>query len=69
MSYLACFVVGYLISFMVYTRCNDAKYERICVQQQKRGDHWFSRYLQACDELEKHRLYLSNDDPKNFYNN
>ena len=67
MLYVACFIAGYLISFMIYTRCNDAQYERMCISQQKRGDHWYTKYLQACSELEKCDRYLPTEDPKDFY--
>jgi hypothetical protein len=67
MGYLACFLAGYSISFMIYTRYRDAKYEQMCVSQQQRGDYWYTRYLQACDQLAKCDRYLPNEDPKGFY--
>jgi len=67
MLYVVCFIAGYLISFMIYTRVNDVREEHAYKMQQKRGDYWFTRYLQACDMLQQHNEYLPNEEPKSFY--
>jgi len=53
--------------FVLGTLLRDRKYEKLYIAQQKRGDYWFSRYLDASRVMENYGLYLSNEDPEDFY--
>lgn len=57
----------FLMGFVAATLMRDRRYERLYIAQRERGDYWFSRYMDASRVMEKHDLYLSNDDPPDFY--
>ena len=67
MTYISVFLAGYILAIMICTLRGDAHYERICQDQQERGDYWFARYLQAARKLADIGYYTPNEDPKNFY--
>jgi hypothetical protein len=67
MLYVACFLAGVSISFIALCRYSDARQDLTYRMQQKRGDYWFTRYLQACEMLQRHNEYLPNEDPKDYY--
>lgn len=63
MTGIVCFLIGTLVGTLI----RDRKYESLYVAQQKRGDHWFSRYLAASRVMQEHDLYLPNEDSPDFY--